>query len=183
MPGPTIWNSALVQQMLERLRMGLPADLSCFYRGDIELKAADILYQLTQEETDEFHKCSSDIVYFVEKYCRFLTDIGRTVVHLRDYQKKILRALAKETIKNILGVDELVPVIRNLIMMQSRQSGKCLFNSDIILIYPNGEKYKVPIQLFYYMILSKKRKLSLIEKVKVKLLILYLKLDKKYTSK
>lgn len=104
--------------------MGLPAELSCFHNSDIELKAANLLYQLTAEEVDEFDKCSNDIVYFVEKYCRFLTDTGRHIVKLRDYQKEILRSLSKETTKHILGKEEIVPVVRNMIMMQSRQSGK-----------------------------------------------------------
>lgn len=118
----TIWNSQLVQQALEKLRMGIPTDLTCFHMGDIELKAENILYQLTAEEMDEFHACSSDIIYFVEKYCRFLTDAGRKTVKLRDYQKKILRALAKEVWNET--VQDLTPEVRNLIMMQSRQSGK-----------------------------------------------------------
>jgi len=122
MASPTIWNSVTVQQALEKLRMGIQTDLSCFHFGDIELKAGNILYQLTGEEIDEFHKCSGDIIYFVEKYCRFLTDSGRKLVKLREYQKDILRALAKEDFNE--NLQELIPSVRNLIMMQSRQSGK-----------------------------------------------------------
>jgi Terminase large subunit, T4likevirus-type, N-terminal len=122
MPGPVIWNSVLVQQTLEKLRMGVQTDMSCFHYQDIELKAGEILYQLTSDEVDEFDKCSQDIVYFVEKYCRFLTDTGRKIVKLREYQKKILIALADEEYS--LKFDMLIPKIRNLIMMQARQSGK-----------------------------------------------------------
>ena len=104
--------------------MGIPTDLTCFHNGDIELKADNLLYQSTYEEVEEFHKCSHDIIYFVEKYCRFLTDTGRHVVKLREYQRKILRSLAKEETQIIFEQEELIPVIRNLIMMQSRQSGK-----------------------------------------------------------
>lgn len=173
MGNTTIWNSQLVQQALEKLRMGIPTDLACFHMGDIELKAQNILYQLTPDEIDEFHACSSDIIYFVEKYCRFLTDAGRKTVKLREYQKKILRALAKEVWNET--VQDLTPEVRNLIMMQSRQSGKCLFSGNIKLLYPNGNIYEVPMQLFYYM---SKGKLSFLEKIKVKLLILYYKLNK-----
>jgi hypothetical protein len=173
MPSPTVWNSILVQQALDKLRMGIQTDLSCFHYGDIELKADNILYQLTPEEIDEFHECSRDIIYFVERYCRFLTDAGRRTVKLRDYQKRILRALASEEFSE--NLQELIPLIRNLIMMQSRQSGKCLFNGDILIQYPNKTLYKVPIQLFYYMM---KRKLSFLEKIKVKLLMSYYKLSK-----
>jgi len=171
MASPTVWNSILVQQSLDKLRMGMETNMSCFHESDIELKSDNILYQLTPEEIDEFHICSSDIIYFVEKYCRFLTDGGRKTVKLREYQKRILRALAKETLSEEL--EELIPAIRNLIMMQSRQSGKCFFDGKILIQYPSGEMYKVPINLFYYMI---KGKLTFIEKIKVKLIILYTKL-------
>jgi len=164
MPGPIIWNSQLVQQTLEKLRLGIYADLSCFHTQDIELKAANILYQLTPDEIEEFHKCSHNIVYFVEKYCRFLTDFGRITVLLRDYQKNILESLSKETYSEKL--EEFIPVIRNMIMMQSRQSGKCLFDGLVTLQYPNGNIYKVPINIFYYM---QKKKLTFLEKIKVKL--------------
>jgi hypothetical protein len=122
MQSTTIWNSIIVQQCLEKLRMGMPTDLSAFHQGDIELKAADLLYQLTSEEIDEFHKCSEDIVYFVEKYCRFMTDKGRRVVPLRYYQKTILNTLSIEHYIELL--DELGPKNRNLIIMAARQTGK-----------------------------------------------------------
>lgn len=172
--GPTIWNSNLVLQTLEKLRMGIPGtDLSCFHVGDIELKAADILYQLTPEEIEEFHKCSHDIVYFVEQYCRFLTDAGRKVVKLRPFQKTILRALAEEIYSEKL--EEFLPEIRNLIMMQSRQSGKCLFDGLITLQWPNGNIYKIPINLFYYM---QKKNLTFLENIKVKLMMLNIVIEK-----
>jgi len=112
----------LIQQCLEKLRMGMPVNMGAFHMNDIELKADNILYQLTADEVEEFHKCSEDIVYFVETYCRFMTDKGRKTVPLREYQKKILRALAEEGYIKIL--DELGPKNRNLIIMASRQTGK-----------------------------------------------------------
>jgi len=122
MQSTVIWNSASVQHTLDKLRMGIPADLGAFHQGDIELKAANLLYQLSQDEVDEFHKCSEDIIHFVEKYCRFLTDTGRRTIKLREYQKRILLALSIETYSE--KFKELIPDIRNLIMMQARQSGK-----------------------------------------------------------
>lgn len=166
----TIWNSALVQKTLDRYRMGLPTDMSCFHFGDIELKANNILYQLTEEEIEEFHKCSKDIIYFVEKYCRFLTDEGRKTIKLRDYQKRILTLLTEEIYSE--KIRDLIPKVRNLIMMQSRQSGKCLFLSNVTIMYPDNKKESVPLSLLYYM---SKKSLSLLEKIKVKLLKIYSK--------
>lgn len=146
----TVWNSALVQQSIEKLRLGLPIDMGAFHQGNIELKAADLLYQLTHEEIDEFDKCSEDIIYFVEKYCRFLTDKGRRLVKLRDYQKKILKALAEE--HYIEALEEYGPKNRNVITLASRQIGKtttisaffswymCFHNDRNLAILANKEK-------------------------------------------
>jgi len=85
----TIWTSRMIDQTLEKLRYGMDVDMRCFHEGDVELRAGKILYKLTKEEIEEFQKCSEDIVYFVEKYCRFLTDAGRVTVPLRKFQKAI----------------------------------------------------------------------------------------------
>jgi hypothetical protein len=122
MSATTIWTSDLVQEALTKLRLGVQVDLSAFYERDIELKNANLLYKLTAGEVNEFNKCADDVVYFVEKYCRFLTDKGRVTVKLRDYQKKILKVLTEEHyVKNL---DEYGPKNRDLIMCQSRQTGK-----------------------------------------------------------
>ena len=116
------WTTELVEDTIVKLRSNSHPDLSCFFEGDVELKNGNITFRLTQEELQEFDKCSQDIVYFVEKYCRFLTDKGRTPVKLRPYQKKILKLLAEEEYIEVL--DDYGPKNRNLIMMQSRQTGK-----------------------------------------------------------
>jgi hypothetical protein len=172
MQSTTVWTSALVQQCLEKLRMGMPTDLSAFHAGNIELKAADLLYQLTPEEIDEFHKCSENIIYFVEKYCRFMTDKGRRTVPLRNYQKKILKLLAEE--KYIEALNELGPKNRNLIIMASRQTGKCFFGAEIT-IKINEHEINIPINLLYYF---RKQHLTFLEKIKIKLMILYYKVEK-----
>ena len=51
------------------------------------------------------------------------------------------KTLAKE--KWDKSLKDMIPEIRNFIMMQSRQSGKCLFNSYILLQYPNNTKVKI----------------------------------------
>lgn len=118
----TIWTSELVQQTIDKIRAGLEPDMTCFHMGNIELKADNIIFRLSQAELQEFNKCASDIVYFVEKYCRFMTDYGRQVVKLRDYQKKILKALAEEHYIELL--QDYGPKNRNVIVMASRQTGK-----------------------------------------------------------
>jgi hypothetical protein len=82
--------------VLDKMRYGAPCDYSCFHERDSELKAGNILFQLTLEEEEEYYKCATDVVYFVETYCKFLTDYGRVLVSLRDFQKEILHILGKQ---------------------------------------------------------------------------------------
>ena len=118
----TIWTTEKVKDSLESLRFGETIEDSCFHEGDFELKGANVFFQLTQHEEDEFLKCSQDVKYFVETYCRFLTDEGRRTVPLRYFQSDILDTLGSE-----VWIDKLQdfgPKNRNFILMASRQTGK-----------------------------------------------------------
>jgi len=117
-----IWTTDSVLSALDRLSIGEEINDSCFHRGDPELKAENILFQLTPKEEDEFILCSQDVTYFVEKYCKFLTDYGRQTVQLRDFQADILDTLGEEVwIENL---EDFGPKVRNYILMASRQIGK-----------------------------------------------------------
>ena len=118
----SIWTTEIIQQNVDKLRFGMQANMECFHATDIELKAGRITFKLIANEVLEFNKCAADIVYFVEKYCRFMTDTGRIPVKLRSYQKTILRALAQEEYIDLL--EDFGPKNRNLILMASRQTGK-----------------------------------------------------------
>jgi len=117
-----IWSTETVLETIQKLRQGSYVDLGCFHERNPELKAANILFQLTKEEELEFIKCSSDIEHFVEVYCKFLTDKGRTTVELRDSQKDILSTLGEEEWLDVL--DDVGPKVRNFILMSARQTGK-----------------------------------------------------------
>jgi hypothetical protein len=117
-----MWTSQLVDEVKENLRFGINTDLSCFHERDVELKGYRILFKMSPYEYEEFVKCSGDINYFVEKYCRFLTDAGRDTVKLRKYQNEILNTLGEEHFIPLL--DDMGPKVRNFILMASRQTGK-----------------------------------------------------------
>jgi hypothetical protein len=118
----TVWTTEAVERTKENLRFGIQADMSCFHDRDVELKGGNILFRLSAEEVEEFQHCSRNINYFVEKYCRFLTDNGRATVNLREYQKDILRELAEE--QWIDALEDMGPKVRNYILMAARQTGK-----------------------------------------------------------
>lgn len=117
-----MWTSLEVAVNIEKMRMGQDFDNSAFYSNDPDLKAEKLNFELSPEEFAEYVKCSQDCMYFVEKYCNFLTDKGRRAVQLRDYQKKILKILTKEVYDE--SVEDWCPENRNVALCQSRQSGK-----------------------------------------------------------
>jgi len=127
-----IWNTQTVLETVDKLRQGADVDLGCFHDRNPELKAANILFQLTHEEEQEFIRCSSDIDYFVETYCRFLTDKGRTTVPLRPFQHDILSTLGDE--EWLDSIEDVAPKVRNFILMASRQTGKCFLHTTKIYI-------------------------------------------------
>lgn len=122
MSSRVIWNTKSVNENIQKLRQGADVDLGAFHERNPELKAANIIFQLTPEEEQEFIKCSDDIVHFVETYCRFMTDKGRTVVNLRDFQADILDTLGEEIW--IEELEDFGPKTRNFILNSARQSGK-----------------------------------------------------------
>ena len=78
----TIWSTEKVNEALEKIRFVENDSAECFHEKDFELKAANISFQLTSEEEEEFIRCSQDVEYFVTTYCRFLTDTGRILGNL-----------------------------------------------------------------------------------------------------
>jgi hypothetical protein len=188
MASNTIWTTESVNQTLEQLRFGADVNMDCFHQRDPELKASNVLFQLTEEEEGEFIKCSQDINYFVEKYCQFLTDYGRKTVELRDFQRDILNTIGEEVWIDIL--DDFGPKVRNYILMASRQTGKCLsfdtqLNIKVISTDGSNETMKkITIGELYYIINkhfknpSKTLKQKIILKIKTFLYNMYKKLNK-----
>jgi len=90
-----------------------------------------------------------DIHHFAEKYCQIKREDGSIgPIILRDYQKDIL-----DLYKN-----------PRVILCASRQSGKC-FSFTGKVLQENG--YEISIGNLYYQILSKYRKLTFLEKIKL----------------
>lgn len=114
-----IWSTKRVEDTRKAIEEGRVADTSCFWSQDIDYRAANINFELTQEEAKEFIKCSKDIVYFANKYAYAMTDDGIANISLRDYQKRMLTEVTD-------------PVKRFHIVLASRQVGKCpFFNTKI----------------------------------------------------
>ncbi|MEG1142149.1 MAG: hypothetical protein RSE41_06870 [Clostridia bacterium] len=126
------WTSEEVKTVIEKMKLGSDdVKETPFFNNDPDLRAANIIFTHTPEELAEFIKCSQDCVYFTSKYCNFLTDFGRKPVKLRKYQKELLKAITEEEF--IPDLNDMGPVRRDVAIMASRQTGKCLvYNTNVL---------------------------------------------------
>jgi hypothetical protein len=53
-----IWSTKLVTKVLRAIETGIPTDTSCFWAGDPQYRGANINFDLTKLETEEFVKCA-----------------------------------------------------------------------------------------------------------------------------
>jgi hypothetical protein len=91
------------------------------YNANSNLKAAGVVVEFTQENIQEYIKCSQDPVYFVDNYCYIVTiDKGLQQFKLYECQKEKI-----ETIHNN----------RKVIIMEGRQQGKTTTAAAYILWY------------------------------------------------
>lgn len=74
-----------------------PLDKRDTYLGNALLKKAGVKTRHTPEMIKELARCSKDIIYFVENYCRIISlDEGEVPFKLHGYQKKMLVAMQKD---------------------------------------------------------------------------------------
>ena len=161
-----IWTSKLVEEKIDLLNMGeiLKNVENPFHEKVVGLRKSGLSFRMSQNEIDEYIKCKTDLHYFAENYCWIKGEKGEPVkIKLRDYQEEILDNFFKN---------------RFNILMSSRQTGKCTHFNTIIYIENNNQRYFTRIGSLYYYILSKIRKLTLLEKIKMKLYDILFLLEK-----
>lgn len=97
------------------------------FKSNLKLRGRNDAVQLTEQEVQEYIKCSQDIIYFANNYFynlikdeRGSQNIG--LIKLFDFQKKMLKTLVGDDLKPTPLWDSR----KNTIGMCSRGSGKCL---------------------------------------------------------
>ena len=115
-----IWNTKKIEEQVDRIERGLPADYSPFFEGKINTKAPNLVFEYTRDELEELAKCASDVTYFGNKYCFSMTDEGIRKITLRPYQEDMLSAFQDN---------------RFVVMLASRQIGKTVTSSIFIAWY------------------------------------------------
>lgn len=149
----TIYTSERVANLEDAILNGDKPDTACFYHGDSNWRDSGVIFEYTDKELEELEKCANDCAYFVENYCKVLNSNGRTLIKLRDYQVRLLNAMSAE--KWDEKTDTIIPEHPHNVIMQSRQSGKCVSQVTTIYVQPtikqkilqiNNKKYN----LFYF---------------------------------
>ena len=123
-----IWTTVKINKLLEDFENGV-IDIktiknSPFKDNDPVWKKAQIVFEYTPEELEEIKRCKADPVYFASTYAQVMTEDGIQQITLRDYQEEIIRSFKNN---------------RFNCLMASRQIGKCLFPSTLIIIQANDD--------------------------------------------
>ena len=150
-----IYSTQSINRLIEDRNQGYDIDFEPFFMRDLDLRAANIPFKMTEEELEEYQKCFDDPIYYVETYAKFMTDHGIHTVTLRDYQKKVISIVTEETYDE--ENDLILPTNRSIIWLAARQSAKTtsisaflswmmIFHIDRnILIVANKEKTAIEI--------------------------------------
>lgn len=117
-----VYSTALIDELIKERNMGYDIPYDAFFMRDLDLRAPNVTFRMTDEEMEEYQRCYDDAGYYVENYCKFMTDHGLQVVELRDFQKNVVKTVTDEVYIPSLG--EWGPKNRNVIWMAARQSGK-----------------------------------------------------------
>jgi hypothetical protein len=152
-----IWTTKKVEEATEKILDGftLKRVENPFYENTIGLRRAGLTFQFTKEELEEYIKCKMDVHYFAENYCWVKGEQGEPVrLKLRDYQREILDNFFNN---------------RFNILMASRQIGKCFSFNTNVKILDNNTVYDIRFGKLYYSLVSRYRKLTLLEKIKIKI--------------
>lgn len=152
-----IFTTKLVDEATDKINDGIVVKRyqNPWLKSEIGLRRSGVTFKMTPEEQQEYIKCALDIDHFVEKYCKVKREDGSVgSIKLRDYQKEILNNFVNS---------------RFNILMASRQIGKCFSFNTVISIEKEGIQYDIRFGKLYYLMVSKERKLKILEKIKIKL--------------
>jgi len=108
-----------------------------YYRDNISLKRPGIQYEFTQEQLEEYIKCSEDPIYFIRNYVKIISlDQGIILFDMHDYQEEMVRAFHEN---------------RFTIVRIGRQSGKCLSYKSMTYVKnkKTGEVLQISIGDFF----------------------------------
>ena len=128
-----VYSTKKIQEILDSMNSGYEPDMTPFFENDIDFRDANVPFEMTEWEKEEWLKCSLDPEYFIANYVKFQTDYGYKTVKLREYQKKMVHLMGDEDWNSDL--ETFVPKSRYNIIMCSRQMGKTTTVCSVFLHY------------------------------------------------
>lgn len=134
-----IYSTKLINQLIEDHNNGYEIPYDAFFQRDLQLRAPNIVFEMTPEEMAEYEKCYEDPLYYVSHYCKFQTDDDYQLVKLRPFQEKVIKTVTEEHFIDA-SCEKLGPKNRSIIWMAARQSGKCCFYNSLISIKEDVKK-------------------------------------------
>lgn len=161
-----ILTTELVNDILQKTNLGgkLKREEHLWFSNTPGVRKNGLVFAMTENEFEEYIKAKIDIHYFAEKYCQIKREDGSVgPMKLRDYQKDIIDLYTKNP---------------RSILMASRQTGKCLTFSTLVNIEISNKIIKIPIGFLYYNELAKERALTILEKIKIFLYKILIKIEK-----
>lgn len=108
-----------------------------YWRDNPNLKNANVELEYTEEQLDEYYKCSEDPIYFIQNYCKIVhADKGLIQFKLYDFQEEYVNLLHNN---------------RFVISKQPRQVGKCFCSNTPIKLRnkKTGKVLETTIGEFY----------------------------------
>lgn len=117
-----VYSTEKINNMIYEMNHGGSPDMDPFWHGQQQYRDAGIIFEYTDWELNELEKCANDPIYFIETYCTFKNDKGRTTVKLRDYQKETIHLYGDEVWDPVS--ETAIPKNRRIILMWSRQCAK-----------------------------------------------------------
>lgn len=137
-----VWSSESLNLAIKGLEDGRKLVANPFYENNIKLLKGDLVFQRSEKEKAEWKRCATDIIYFVNKYCKLMTPQGIQHVTLRNYQENYLNHLMEHRLS---------------IYLACRQCGKCVsflttakIKIDFTKIFDIDDKLKSYLYLNYY---------------------------------
>lgn len=150
-----VFDSKMVQDITNKINDGVVVKRfqNPWFQNEIGVRRAGVTFKMTQEELHEYIRCKLDIQYFAEKYCRIKTEDGSVQnIRLRDYQREILDLYTKSRFSILCG---------------SRQIGKCFSFNTLCSFKVEDMEFEFRFGKLYYYLISKVRRLSILERIKI----------------
>lgn len=112
------WSTKTIEKAIAGLDEGKKLVSNPFYENKTYLLKGDLVFKHTPEEIEEWRKCSQDVIYFANKFCKLMTPEGIKNITLRNYQVDYLQHLQEHRLS---------------ILLSSRQSGKTTTSAIFLL--------------------------------------------------